>query len=50
MINYHPLCYFCERVGHYGFYPAKNPPMNIQSEKLCVASPDLEDRGTKIFW
>ena len=33
MINYHSLCYFCEIVGHFGFYPPKNPPMNIQSKQ-----------------
>ena len=32
MINYHSLCYFCDIVGHFGFYPPKNPPMNIQSK------------------
>ena len=50
MINYHSLCYFCEIVSHFGFYPPKKPPMNIQSN-FCVASPDLiQDRGRKIFW
>ena len=29
------LCYFCEKVGHFGFYPPKNPPiMNIQSKQI----------------
>ena len=47
--NYHTVCYLCEIVGHFEFYPPKNPPMNIQS-KICVASPDLiQDRGTQIF-
>ena len=51
MINYHAPCYFCEIEGHFGFHPPKNPPMNIQSKQMCVASPDLiQDRGTKIFW
>ena len=34
MINYHSLCYFCEIVSHFGFYPPKNPPMNIQSKQI----------------
>ena len=34
MINYHFLCYFCEIFGHLGFYPPKNPPMNIQSKQI----------------
>ena len=34
MINYDSLCYFCEIVGHFGFYPPKNPPMNIQSKQI----------------
>ena len=34
MINYHSLCFFCEIVGHFGFYPPKNPPMNIQSKQI----------------
>ena len=31
MINnyYHSLCYFYERVGHFGFYPVENTPMNL---------------------
>ena len=34
IINYHSLGYFCEIVGHFGFYPPKNPPMNIQSKQI----------------
>ena len=34
LINYHSLCYFCEIVGHFGFYPPKNPPINIQSKQI----------------
>ena len=33
-INYHYLCYFCEIVSHFVFYPPKNPPMDIQSEQI----------------
>ena len=36
MINYHSLCYFCEIVGHFRFYPPKNPPMIIQSKQNFV--------------
>ena len=34
VINYHSLCYFCEMSGHFGFYPPKSPPMNIQSKQI----------------
>ena len=34
MINYHSLCYFCEIVGHFGFYSPKKHPMNIQSKQI----------------
>ena len=34
MINYHSLCYFCEIVGHFEFYPPKIPPMNIQYKQI----------------
>ena len=34
MINYHSLCYFCEIVGHFGFYPPENPSMNIQGKQI----------------
>ena len=34
MINYHSLCYFSEIFGHFGFYPPKNPPTNIQSKQI----------------
>ena len=34
LINYPSLCYFCEIVGHFVFYPPKNPHMNIQSKQI----------------
>ena len=40
MIKDHPLCYFCEIVGHFGFYLPKNPPMKIQSKQImCDCRP-----------
>ena len=49
--NYHPLCYFCKRVGHFGFSPALNHPKISWVNTFCAASRELiQDRGTEIFW
>ena len=47
MINFHSLCYFCEIIAHFGFYPPKNPPMNIQSKQILCG---LSRRYTRAWY
>ena len=34
MNNYHSLYYFCEKAGHFEFYPAKNLSINIHIKQI----------------